>query len=187
MATEAQIKNFLEEKHLTVEQVDEMFKDWATFNSTVKYWVDKNEPWQNLNINWLKNIDTERSRYEKEERLKAIEEQQIEEAERKMKEEEDYYWEHFEDIIVSKIDNKEKLDEEELRELALNRGDILEDTERGEWTTSVTTIFEMKNRIFAVDWERGNTEMQENEFYSQPYEVEEREVVKTTIEYVRKK
>ena len=35
----------------------------------------------------------------------------------------------------------------------------------------MSTVFEVKGRFFNIDWERGLTECQENEFYEQPYEV----------------
>ena len=41
----------------------------------------------------------------------------------------------------------------------------------GRWTRYMSTVFEVKGRFFNIDWERGLTECQENEFYEQPYEV----------------
>jgi hypothetical protein len=46
-----------------------------------------------------------------------------------------------------------------------------EEGSEGRWTRSMSTVFEVKGRFFIIDWERGLTERQENEFYEQPYEV----------------
>ena len=53
------------------------------------------------------------------------------------------------------------------------------------WTQCVETIFEVDGRHFAVSWDRGLTDMQDNEFYcSEVYEVEKKEVV--TLKWVCK-
>lgn len=46
-----------------------------------------------------------------------------------------------------------------------------EEGSEGRWTRGMSTVFEVKGRFFIIDWERGLTECQENEFYEQPYEV----------------
>ena len=53
--------------------------------------------------------------------------------------------------------------------------------ENNRWTRSVTTIFKYKGKLYALDWEQGLTEYQDNEFYYQPYEVEEyKELIEIT-------
>ena len=54
------------------------------------------------------------------------------------------------------------------------------------WTRPVQTVFEVQGRLFALDWEEGLTENQENEFFDQPYEVEKRTKVIEVNEYVKK-
>jgi len=80
--------------------------------------------------------------------------------------------ENFEMSMINKIDSGEKLTEKELRDLILNYGKESDEGENRRWSCTVTTIVELFGRTFAVEWERGLTEMQENEYYSQPYEVE---------------
>ena len=41
------------------------------------------------------------------------------------------------------------------------------------WQREMTTVFEVGGRLFALDWMKGLTEMQENDFWEQPYEVKE--------------
>lgn len=75
----------------------------------------------------------------------------------------------FDEIMLRKIDSGEELTEYELDELRY--GDRIKEDE-GRWTRTVTSIFELCGRYFALEWEEGLTEMQENEFNNQPYEVE---------------
>lgn len=53
--------------------------------------------------------------------------------------------------------------------------------ENNRWTRSMTTIFKYEDKLYALNWEQGLTEYQCNEFYCQPYEVEEyKEVIEVT-------
>lgn len=53
------------------------------------------------------------------------------------------------------------------------------------WYQEVETIFEVEGRLFAVSWDRGLTEQQENDFDdAEVYEVEKKE--KITFEWVKK-
>lgn len=85
--------------------------------------------------------------------------------------------------FLAKYDNGEKFTEEELSDL---RWEFVEvDVQYGEnhrWNRPATTIFRVEDRLFALDWWEGLTEMQENEFYDQPYEVKE---VKKMIEITK--
>ena len=85
--------------------------------------------------------------------------------------------------FLAKYDNGEKFTEEELSYL---RWEFVEvDTQYGEkhrWNRPATTIFRVEDRLFALDWWEGLTEMQEHEFYDQPYEVK---AVKKMIEVTK--
>ena len=53
------------------------------------------------------------------------------------------------------------------------------------WVLEVETIFEVGSRLFAISWDRGLTEQQENDFdYAEVYEVKRKERV--IFDYVRK-
>lgn len=87
--------------------------------------------------------------------------------------------------IVSKLKAGEKLTESELEYLVYDGIEV--DEIKGDsyrWTQSVQTILDIDGELWAVDWERGLTECQENEFYDQPYRVEMREKQITVKEYV---
>lgn len=114
-----------------------------------------------------------------------------EEKENKEKEEYNrtYYWEHFDEIMLKKIDSGEKLTERELQTLAFDFECDRMNGENRRWSRSVTTIIELNGRFFAVDWEEGLTECQEDEFHYQPREVikHEYEKVITVTEWLEKK
>ena len=86
----------------------------------------------------------------------------------------------YEEYILGKIDSGEELTETELSEFCGNFNVV--DISYGEnrrWSRSIISIIEICGRYFALDWEEGLTEYQENEFYNQPVEVEKKEYTKT--------
>ena len=113
---------------------------------------------------------------------KAAEEERKrkEKEELRKKQEEEFKRNHYDEYILSKIDAGEKLTESELRELRWEFNEV--ETIYGEnrrWSRSVRSILEIGERYFALDWEEGLTECQENEFYNQLVEVEKKEYTKT--------
>lgn len=88
--------------------------------------------------------------------------------------------ENYGEYVINKIDTGKELTESELHDMLwrLKQVSEIEGAER-RWTRSIRTIFEINGRYFALDWDRGLTERQENEFWNQPYEVEKKEYSKT--------
>lgn len=93
-----------------------------------------------------------------------------------------YYVDKYttEELAVKKLESGERLSEDEISTL-LSENDAVY-TEEGEmrrWSRSVMSVVEINDKLYAIDWEEGLTENQENEFFEQPYEVElgKREVV----------
>lgn len=95
---------------------------------------------------------------------------------------------NYEKELLSKIDSGEPLSERELKMLALEFDieRIVEDNRR--WQREVRSICQLGGRTFAVDWQEGLTECQENEFREQPFEVVKNEYEKTikVTEWVKK-
>ena len=82
------------------------------------------------------------------------------------------YYEESEDYLIDKIDNKEFLTTQEIKEMIFEFEQIDEyGGELERWVQPVSTIIQANGRFFKIDWFRGLTEMQENEYYDQPYEV----------------
>lgn len=88
--------------------------------------------------------------------------------------------------FLTKYDNGEEFTEEELSDFIWEFVEV--DTQYGEnhrWNRPATTIFRVEDRLFALDWWQGLTELQENEFYDQPYEVKEVKKMIEITEYER--
>lgn len=81
--------------------------------------------------------------------------------------------------ILKKLDSGKKLSKNEIRELVWEYEIETTYGENCRWTRSVNTIIKIKGRFFSIDWEEGLTEMQENEYWSQPIEVYPRTYEKT--------
>lgn len=95
----------------------------------------------------------------------------------------------FEQEFLEKYNNRYEFSEEELRDIRWNFEEVVTEYEEPRrWTRTATTIFIVADRYFALEWEQGLTECQENEFWEQPYEVEKKEYSKTVIvtEWIKK-
>ena len=83
---------------------------------------------------------------------------------------------------------KPNFTEDEIEKMAYEEFGNWIDTAEGRthrWYREVETIFEVEGRLFAVSWNRGLTEQQENDFDdAEVYEVERKE--KVIFDYVRK-
>lgn len=95
----------------------------------------------------------------------------------------------YEIEMLNKIDSGEELSEKDLRSLVCEFNEV--DRTKGEnrrWVRSIQSIIKIGDRHFALDWEQGLTENQENEFWKQPYEVEKKTYEKTitVTEWVEK-
>lgn len=87
----------------------------------------------------------------------------------------------FDDEVLRKIDVGEALTEKEIRTLVLC-GYAVEEIEHsvGRWERQVSSIVEIKDRYFSINWSEGLTEIQENsfdDFYPEEVESYEETVV----------
>ena len=86
---------------------------------------------------------------------------------------------------VNKLKSGEKLSEKELKTLVYDGVEVDEiKGYSGRWTQGIQTILDIDGELWAIDWDRGLTECQENEFYNQPYKVVKRERQIIVAEYV---
>lgn len=90
------------------------------------------------------------------------------------------------DEIIKKLKDGEKLSESEIRELTRN-GDYVDEIEGDDhrWQKEMQTIIDVDGQLYAIDWMRGLTECQENEYLYQPYKVKkvEKVITKTVVNY----
>lgn len=94
-----------------------------------------------------------------------------------------YTWE---ERMIKKIEAGEHLTESELRKLVFNFNEVYrEEGEDRRWSRSVLSVIDVNDELYAIEWEEGLTENQENSFYEQPYRVElkkeEVTIIKTTV------
>lgn len=94
----------------------------------------------------------------------------------------------YEKDLLVKIDKGENLVKEELKMMALEFDIEQISGDNRRWQREVRSICQLGDRTFAVDWQEGLTECQENEFYNQPIEVIKNEYEKTVkvTEWIKK-
>jgi hypothetical protein len=85
----------------------------------------------------------------------------------------------YEEELLKKIDNKEKLTKSELKMVIHEFEFESEFGDNRRWSRGVTTISKIGDRYFSTNWENGLTENQENEYYEQPIEVQKKTYPKT--------
>lgn len=88
--------------------------------------------------------------------------------------------------LSKKVWDRVRLSEDEIKELVYEYpivDEILGEEHR--WTREIKTIIDVDGQYFAIDWLRGLTECQENEFWEQPYPVIKKEevVIEKKIKY----
>lgn len=93
-----------------------------------------------------------------------------------------YTWE---ERMLKKLENGEELSESEISNLTFELPiEYEEEGDNRRWSKSRLTVVDLLGNLYAIDWDEGLTENQENEFYNQPYKVrleQEEIIVKETI------
>lgn len=172
MANKTEFKKILKEFKLTEEQFQEIYEDVAKTNSLVNNLLNISKiKLQDLPPHLLRQLPTQKEKDLESIKQKNEEERLKKEADDKVKKEKHYYEKHFEEIMLKKIDNKENLNEDELKRLALEYDIEREEGESGRWARQISSIIELMGRYFIINWQSGLTEYQDNEFDEQPYEV----------------
>ncbi len=88
--------------------------------------------------------------------------------------------------FLEKFDAGYQFDEKELRKLLWDSDLEMAEEEEGcehRWTREMRTILKAGDRYFAIDWMRGLTEFQENEYPWQPVEVQHRQWEEVVIKH----
>lgn len=188
MATKKEIKQFLKDTGYTEEDMINFWNECIETNPTIRSLDRSGVTWDKMNINVIEKLPTQKERDLK--YMEDLKEKERLDKEKREKEEQDkkYYHEHFEEIMVDKIDKNIDLTEEELKNIIWRYEVETSYGENRRWTRSVSSVVKMCDRFFMVDWEEGLTEYQENEYWDQPYEVEKKEYEKVikVVEWSRK-
>lgn len=189
MAYKKDIKPLLKELGYTWDQMQAFWDECIEVNWKIKMLSNSGKNWNDLTIYQIRQLPTL-----KEETLKQIKEKEDAERQKAIEEQEKknadlYYNEHFDELMVKKIDKGEALTERELKKLVHEGNEVHRSNgENRRWSRSVESIIELCNRYFAVLWEEGLTENQEDSYFDQPYEVEEHTYEKTitVTEWIKK-
>lgn len=189
MAYKKDIKPLLKELGYTWEQMQSFWDECKDINWKVKMISDSGKNWNDLNLFQIRTLPTLKETTLKQQREKEeMEKQKVMEEQKKINDEK-YYWEHFDELMVEKIDRKEDLTEKELKALVFECDEVDRTYEENRrWTRGVQSVVNLCGRYFLVNWDEGLTECQDNEFYDQPYEVEKKTYEKTVTvtEWVKK-
>jgi len=169
MATKNEIKKLLKEINYTENQMDLFWNDLIDINSLVKAVSKAGKTWRDMNTYMIRELPTQKKK-------------DLESAE-KEKQEKEYYINNFEEVMVEKIVNKEKLTGKELGSLVYDYEECRNEGDDRRWSRSIISYIKLLDRYFCVAWEQGLTECQENEFYNQPYEVEKKVYEKIVPEH----
>lgn len=164
-------KQWMKDNGYTEKQMDAFWLDNIDTNWIIRNLNNSGMTWRDMNMSCVMKLPTQKARDLEAMKKKEEEEQQKMEAEAKAKAEQEYYNEHFEEIMLNKILNDENISESELKELIWDYEVEREEGDHGRWTRHITSIIKLCDKYFALDWEQGLTECQENEYYSKPYEV----------------
>lgn len=175
---------WMREAGYTIADMDAFWKDNYGTNPVVTNLTDHGMSWRDMNLCVVQKLPTQKERDAEAAAKKAEEERLAAEAALKEEEAKKYYWEHFEELMLKKIEAKEKLTEKELRELVTMHDEETEYGDDHRWTREAFTVVKLCGRYFGIDWMKALTEMQEDEFYEQPYEVKQIDKVVVTKEWV---
>jgi hypothetical protein len=184
MATKKEIKSFLKEQNLTETEMTVLYENLASTNKLVRVMIEKGKRWQDWNLYIFRDIKSQKQSDVESLRLITESEQSAAIDKKEKKIADDYYYEHFLEIMFKKIEDKENLTEQELLELVDYEFDR-EEGDSGRWTQNISSYIknDINGKLYCINWECGLTEYQENEFYQQPYEVVKKERVITETYY----
>jgi hypothetical protein len=164
----------------SIADMDEFWKENYETNFVVKNLTDNGYSWRDMNLSVIEKLPTQKQRDAEIRAKKETEEEARRLAELDEQQKKEYYESHFEELMYQKIDNQVTLTEREL--MRLLEYELYEEREYGDdgrWSRGVASIINLCGRYFMLYWQKGLTEMQEDSFYDQPYEVEKVEYEKT--------
>ena len=180
MNTKSKLKEFLNKHNQTDDGMKAIWEELAKISEVANcIYKSVEQNWQKIPLHLLEESLTAKEKIlakREEEERKKIEQQtnqQIKEQSTR------YYEEHFQEIILKKIENKEWLTAEDV-ELLINEDNFYIETvviDKYDWTELVNTIIKLGGKYYSVYWQRALTENQENFFESQlALEVEKRAI-----------
>lgn len=174
------LKTWLKQNNYTYEQMQAYWDELISLGHTKVQMLSKaGLNWDETNLSIIEELPNAKEKFIKYREEKEKQRLAEEDAKKKALEQKAYYDEHFEEIMLNKIDNKEELSEDEIKRLVYDYGVELTFGDNRRWTRSANSIIQLQNRFFKITWEQGLTENQENVYDGQPVEVEKHTYEKT--------
>lgn len=183
MASNKEIKDYLKESGYTETDMEKFWNENVGTNKVITSLNKYGKTWKDLNLYSIKQLPTQKQRDLKYLENKRREDEKKMEEGKKRADFEKWKEEHFEEYIINKIDNKEKLTEKEIRRIIWDYEFEREEGSSGRWTQSMETRVKLMNRFFSVHWEKGLTECQSNEYPEQLIEIHKVEYDKLIPEH----
>lgn len=169
------------------EQLDKLVKSFFEVEEK-----EANKPMYQLILNAKVIAENKGDKRETEELFSSTAETLSQGKRWKMEEQDNNVYElKIEKSIEEKLKDGDYLTEDEIEQLCWDYPCVYqEEGDSGRWTTFITTVIEVNGKNYAINWQRGLTECQENIFDNQPYECEITEeevtITKTVINEVKK-
>ena len=179
---QAEHLEWMKQEGYTIADMDRFWQENYETNFVVRNLTNNGYSWRDMNISVVQKLPTQKDRDREYLETKAREEEEKRLAELSEQQKKQYYEEHFEEIMCQKIDGQMTLTEDELHRLL--DYELYEEREYGDdtrWSRGVASVIKLCNRHFMLYWQKGLTEMQEDYFCDQPYEVEKVQYEKTIL------
>ena len=165
----------------TESDMQKFWDECIPVNSKIRMLSEAGLNWIDLCLWQIEQLPTLKETTLEQIRLKEESDNKAKQEKFKKKDAEKYYNEHFEELMLEKIDKNEELTEKELRRLVFEGNEVERSYEEDRrWSRTVHSYICISNRYFEIIWEQGLTEEQEDSFDTQPLEVHIYEYEKVT-------
>lgn len=166
----------------TESDMQKFWDECIEFNTNIKMLSKAGLNWTDLCIHQIESLPTLKEKTLEKLRQKMEREMMIKASKLKKEEQDKHYSDNFERIISDKLSLGECLSEKELKTLVSEGNEVdrvIGSNER--WSRTITSIIKLFDKYYAIKWEEGLTEMQEDIFLNQPYEVQLNEYEKVIV------
>lgn len=179
--TVAERKAILKELGVTAADMERFWNENMEINFKIRMLANNGHDWTDLTSWQMKELPNLKEKTLVQLAAKELAEKEKEKAKKEIADKKAYYEEHFEELMIEKIENHAKLTEEEISRLVFEYEISKTVGENRRWSHTNTSIVSLLNRYFSIVWEEGLTENQDNSYDEQPIEVKKHEYEKTII------
>ena len=180
-STKKERTELLKKLGYTESDMQKFWDECIPVNSKIRMLSEAGLNWTDLCVWQIEQLPTLKETTLEQLRLKEEADNKAKQEKIKKEKAEKYYNEHFEELMLEKMDKNEELTEKELRRLVFEGNEVERSYgENRRWSRTVHSYICINNRYFEIIWEQGLTEEQEDSFDTQPFEVHMCEYEKVT-------